>query len=177
MCGVHFGWDFCICDHFFIPTIEVVTFWLSLRMVHARCVFVAGIHPSRTYMSRSFWVHVMECMCAQTRPQFILWSERVFGEWSLREKSPLPEKFSSEEDQTRDAASSRTASPAHCKLNYSSPETGNSMVRSRDCQLLRMVGSTEGNTASPCLGVSTVVKYVVYVHISSMFSYNFSYFI
>ena len=30
-----------------------------------------------------------------------------------REKSPLPEKFSSEEDQTHDAASSRTASPLH----------------------------------------------------------------
>ena len=30
-----------------------------------------------------------------------------------REKSPLPEKPSSEEDQTHDAASSRTASPTH----------------------------------------------------------------
>ena len=30
-----------------------------------------------------------------------------------REKSPLPEKFSSEEDGTHDAASSRTASPTH----------------------------------------------------------------
>ena len=30
-----------------------------------------------------------------------------------REKSPLPEKFSPEEDGTHDAASSRTAVPAH----------------------------------------------------------------
>ena len=30
-----------------------------------------------------------------------------------REKSPLPETFSSEEDQTHEAASSRTASPTH----------------------------------------------------------------
>ena len=30
-----------------------------------------------------------------------------------REKSPLPEKFSPEEDRTHDAASSRTASPTH----------------------------------------------------------------
>ena len=30
-----------------------------------------------------------------------------------REKSPQPEKFSSEEDRTHDAASSRTASPTH----------------------------------------------------------------
>ena len=48
---------------------------------------------------RIFWVHVMKCMCAQTRPRFILSSERVFGgmEFELmltpREKSPLPENF------------------------------------------------------------------------------------
>ena len=46
---------------------------------------------------RIFWVRAMKCMCAQTRPQFILSSERVFGgmEFELmltpREKSPLPE--------------------------------------------------------------------------------------
>ena len=31
---------------------------------------------------RIFWACVMECVCAQTRPPFILSSERVFGEWS-----------------------------------------------------------------------------------------------
>ena len=50
----------------------------------------------------------MECMCAQTRPWFILSSERVLGGGeggmesesmlTQREKSPLPEKSSSEED-------------------------------------------------------------------------------
>ena len=41
----------------------------------------------------------MKCMCAQTRPRFILSSERVLGEMEFepmltpREKSPLPEKF------------------------------------------------------------------------------------
>ena len=39
----------------------------------------------------------MECMCAQTRPRFILSSERVWGEWSqnqckLQGKNLLPEK-------------------------------------------------------------------------------------
>ena len=46
---------------------------------------------------RIFWVRAMKCMCAQTRPRFILSSERVF--WGMefepmltpREKSPLPE--------------------------------------------------------------------------------------
>ena len=47
---------------------------------------------------RIFWVHVVEWMYARTRPQYILSSERVFGEWESepmltpREKSPLPEK-------------------------------------------------------------------------------------
>ena len=46
---------------------------------------------------RIFWVRTMKCMCAQTRPRFILSSERVFGGMEFepmltpREKSPLPE--------------------------------------------------------------------------------------
>ena len=46
---------------------------------------------------RIFWVRAMKCMCAQTRPRFILSSEGVFGGmefepmWTPREKSPLPE--------------------------------------------------------------------------------------
>ena len=60
----------------------------------------------------------MECICAQTRHQFILSSERVFGKWSqnpreLQGKSPLLEKFSPKEDGTHDAASSRPASHTH----------------------------------------------------------------
>ena len=65
------GWDFCVCEHFF--KIQ------PLRMVHAGCVFVDGIHPSRTWTSGSFWVRVMECMIAQTIPWFILSSESFFG--------------------------------------------------------------------------------------------------
>ena len=48
---------------------------------------------------RIFWVRVMKYMCAQTRPRFILSSERVFGGMefepmlSPREKSPVPENF------------------------------------------------------------------------------------
>ena len=49
--------------------------------VDAGYVFVAGIHPSRTGVSGSF---AMECMCAQTRPRFILSSERVLGEWNKK---------------------------------------------------------------------------------------------
>ena len=51
---------------------------------------------------RIFWVCAMKCMCAETRPRFILSSERVFGGMEFepmltpREKSPL----SPEEDRT-----------------------------------------------------------------------------
>ena len=85
----------------------------------------------------TFWVLVLECMCAQTRPWFILSPKRVcrrgggggVGGGKVesepilvpREKSPLLEKFSSEEDQTHNTASSRTASPTHYQLSYSSP--------------------------------------------------------
>ena len=46
---------------------------------------------------RIFWVRAMKCMCAQTRPRFILSSKGVFGGMEFepmltpREKSPLPE--------------------------------------------------------------------------------------
>ena len=65
-------------------------------MVHAGWVLVAGIHLSRTWMSWTFESVVMECTCAQTRHQFILSSERVFGDGdrthvNSRGKKPLPE--------------------------------------------------------------------------------------
>ena len=65
----------------------------------------------------------MKCMCAQTRPRFILSSEDVFGGMEFepmltpREKSPLP-KMSPEEDRTRDAVDSE---PKHYQLSYSGP--------------------------------------------------------
>ena len=61
---------------------------------------------------RTFGVRAMECMCAQFR--FALTSERVWREWSQNPcllQIPSAGKFSSGEDRTHDAASSRTASP------------------------------------------------------------------
>ena len=60
---------------------------------------------------RIFWVRAMKCTCAQTRPRFILSSERVLGGMEFepmltpREKSPQPE-ISPEEDRTRDTVDS-----------------------------------------------------------------------
>ena len=42
---------------------------LISAMVHAGCVFVSGIHLSRTGVSGSFEC-IVECMCAQTRPWY-----------------------------------------------------------------------------------------------------------
>ena len=83
-----------------------------------RCVFVAGIHPSRTCMSGSFesvrWnacVHRLDLSFSFIRQSFGgMESEPML---TPREKSPLQEKFSAREDRTHDVASSRTASPTH----------------------------------------------------------------
>ena len=48
----HFGWDFCVCDHFFNPTIEVVTF--CLRGWCMLGVLAASLHLSWTWMSGYF---------------------------------------------------------------------------------------------------------------------------
>ena len=67
----------------------------------------------------SVLVVAMDCVCAQTRPRFILSLERVLGGMESepmltpREKSPLPKELSPEEDRTRDTASRRTASRTH----------------------------------------------------------------
>ena len=87
----HFGWDFCVCDQFFNPTIEVVTFRL-----HGGCmlgVFVAGIHPSRTWMSGSF-VSVWWNACVHRLDLGLYSHPKVFLEWSqnpcwLQGKNPL----------------------------------------------------------------------------------------
>ena len=66
----------------------------------------------------------MECMCAQTRPRFILSSERVVGNGvrtHANTKGKIPSTGGPEQDGTRDAASRRTASPAHYPLSYSGP--------------------------------------------------------
>ena len=77
-----FGWDFCVCDRFFNPTIKVVTFrlrgWCVLGVF-----FVAGIHPSRTWTSGSFEsVRWNACM---HRLDLGLYShpKEFWGEWSL----------------------------------------------------------------------------------------------
>ena len=72
---------------------------------------------------RIFWVHAMKCMCAQTRPRFILSSERVFGGMEFEpmltpRENPLYRKMSPEEDRTRGAVDSE---PKHYQLSYSGP--------------------------------------------------------
>ena len=102
----------------------VTVFWSNLWGSHippGACWVCLCCRHSRIYDMnvRIFGVQAMECMCAQTRPWFVLSSERLFERvesepmLTPREKSPLPEKFSPEEDQTHNTASSRTVSPIH----------------------------------------------------------------
>ena len=70
----------------------------------------------------------MECVCAQTRPRFILSSERVWGNGvrnHVNSKGKIKftgKKISPEEYRTRDSASSRTASPTHNQRSIPAPE-------------------------------------------------------
>ena len=111
--GHHFGWDFWVCDPFFNSTIEVVTFRL-----YAGCVFIAGIHPSRTWMSESL-ESVRLNACVHRLDLGLYSHSKEFGGNGARihvnskGKNPLYQKKISEEDRTHDAASSRTASPTH----------------------------------------------------------------
>ena len=134
----HFGWEFWVCYLFFFL---ISNHWNShipsSWMVHAGCVSVAGIHPSRAWMSGSSESVAMEWMCAHTRPRFIISSERVLGEWSqnpcqLQGQNPLYRKknLSSEEERTHDAASCRTASPT----SYSGPRSRRWTRLSCPCQ-------------------------------------------
>ena len=66
----------------------------------------------------------MGCMCAQTRPWFILSSKRVLGNGvrtHVNSNGKIPSTGGSEEGRTPDAASRRTASPTHYWLSYSDP--------------------------------------------------------
>ena len=72
-----------------------------------------------------FWACAMECMGAQTRPWFILSSERVFLGNGVRthvnskEISPLLEKIFSEEDQT--CCIKQDSEPNRLPMSYFSP--------------------------------------------------------
>ena len=70
----------------------------------------------------------MECICAQTLDIGLtilsISSKRVLGNGDrthVNSKGKIPSTGSSEEDQTDNAASCRTASPTHYQLSYSSP--------------------------------------------------------
>ena len=69
----HFWCDFCVCDHFSNPTIEMSHF----HFVDGACwvCFCCRHSPVYDMNIRIFWVHVMQCMCATTWPHFILSSK------------------------------------------------------------------------------------------------------
>ena len=68
-------------------------------------------HEHQDLLSRNACVHRLD-LGLYSHPKSFggLGSEPML---TPREKSPLPDKFSPEEDRTHDAASSRTASPTH----------------------------------------------------------------
>ena len=91
-------------------------------LMSAGCVLVAGIHPSRTRMSRSFepvrWnacVHRLDLGLYSHPKEFLGNGIRT----NVSPKGKIPSPGGSMENRTRDAASRRTASPTHYRLSYS----------------------------------------------------------
>ena len=87
-------------------------------MVHAGCVFVAGIHPSRTGISGSFeldaCVHRLDLSLYSHPKEF--WGNRVRTHVNSKGEIPSPEEY-----RTHDTASSRTASLAHYQRAIAAP--------------------------------------------------------
>ena len=87
--------------------------------------FVAGVHPSRTWMSGSFesvwWnacVHRLDLGLYSHPEEF--WGNGF--RTHVNSKGKIPSTGSSMEDRTQNTASCRTASPTHCQLRCSSPK-------------------------------------------------------
>ena len=98
-------------------------------MVHAGCVFVAGIHPFRARTSGSFesvrrnaCVHWIDLGLYSHPKEF--WRNGVRTQ--VNSKGKILSTGSSEEDRSHDAVSHRTASPTRYRLSYFGPWT---MVR------------------------------------------------
>ena len=94
---------------------------MSSRMAHAGSVFAAGIHPFRIWMSGS--LESLRWNACLHRLAFCLYSHSK--EFQGMESEPPGKQINpsggSEKNQTRDAASHRTASLAHYRLSYSGP--------------------------------------------------------
>ena len=132
-----FGWDFCVCDRFFNPTIKVVTFRLR-----GWCVLGVFLLPVYTLIGRSFggngvWTHVNskgkipstgKCPQRRIEPATSWTASPCTTNWAtpaprshVNSKGKIPFTGGSEEGWTCDAASHRTASPTHYRLSYASP--------------------------------------------------------
>ena len=98
-------WYFFLYVTVFVRTIEVMTFrlcgWCMLG-------FCCRHSPVQDMNVRIFWVRAMGCMCAQTRPRFILsselWAGGMESEPMLTPKEKnIPSAWGSEENGTHDA--------------------------------------------------------------------------
>ena len=89
---------------------------------------------------------------------FFFWGGGGVGmesEPMLREKSPLPEKFSSEEDRTHDAASSGTESPTHYQRAFPAARCGTTGKPQHSRGTRRWCGLTTTLTRPPCPQATT----------------------
>ena len=127
-------------------------------MVRAGCVFVAGIHPSRTWTSGSFesmrWnacMHRLD-LGLYSHPKEFFWGMEFEPMLTPREKSPLPENVPRGVSNPRHFGSE----PKHYQLSYSGPglnlETFNRKLRVK-AQVDIGLGLILYEEVSSCVGI------------------------
>ena len=109
----------------FNPTIEVVTFCLSgwcMLGVFLLLAFTRLGHEHQDLLSPCNGMHVYtDWTSLYSLIQKSFWGMESEPMLTPREKSPLPEKISSEEDQTHNAASSSMVGPTHYQQAIPAP--------------------------------------------------------
>ena len=89
------GWDVLCMWPFFNPKMKSQSVFVDGACWVCICCWHSPIYDMNI---RNYWGGVMECMCAQTSPWFILPSKRVLGEWrpnpsELQGKNPLYQRL------------------------------------------------------------------------------------
>ena len=140
--------------------------------MHAGCVFVASILPSRTWMSGSFesmWWN------ACVRRLDLGWYSHLKKIWGngvrtyVNSKGKIPSTRSTEEDWTNDAASCRTANPTHYLLNYPGPHPHIWELSAGNCKTWVSFYGLECSVYKECVLIEIQTFVVVVVLLSCMF--------
>ena len=119
----HFGLDFCVCDCFFNPTIEEVTFRLREWCMLGVFLFSAFTHLG--HECQDLFESIQWNACVHRLYPCLYSHPKDFSGNGVRthvnSKGKIPSTRGSEEGRTHDAASGKTVSLTHYQLSCSPP--------------------------------------------------------